>query len=283
MPELPEVETIVRGLRGCVGGKKISSIQVLHKKPLGRLTKKQFTDFLGSQIITTIRRIGKYLLFDFDSGKKMLVHLRMTGKFIFRRQRENHEYPSKHIRLIFLLHDGSRLLFQDMRLFATFSLYGPNEELREIRKLGPDPFSGLLTADRLQSMLSSRKTALKAVLLNQQVISGLGNIYACEALHRANLHPAFPADNIDRFAARNLLAAIRKVLNLAIKLGGTTIRDFNGVDNKSGNFQNMLRVYGRNGLECKTCRRAVIRKITQAGRSSFFCPVCQPLPSDVIL
>ncbi len=276
MPELPEVETIVRGLRGCIIGKRIRSVRILHAKPLGNLSKARFRDFLLNQTFTAIERIGKYILFIFGGGKKMLVHLRMTGKFIFRAAGRTNDMPDRHIRLIFFLERGVRLIFQDMRLFATFNLYPAGEPVRETAELGPDPFFATLTTGWLTARLRTLKSSLKTVLLNQRVISGLGNIYACEILHDAGLDPCLPAAAVTPAQARRLIVSMRRILRLALKYNGTTIRDFNGVDNKAGEFKKMLRVYGRAGQACLSCSRAQVQKIIQAQRSTFFCPVCQP-------
>jgi formamidopyrimidine-DNA glycosylase len=276
MPELPEVETIVRGLQGCIIGKRILSVRILHPKPLGSLTGTRFRKFLHNRIFLSVERIGKYLLFTFDNGGKMVVHLRMTGKFIFRADDGAQDTPPRHIRLIFLLDRGARLIFQDMRLFATFNLYRAGEPVRETEELGPDPFSTSLTAGRLTARLRTLKSPIKTVLLNQHIISGLGNIYACEILHDARIDPGLPAAQITPLQARRLIVGMRRILRLALKYNGTTIRDFNGVDNKAGEFKKMLRVYGRAGQVCLSCSQANVQKITQAQRGTFFCPACQP-------
>lgn len=274
MPELPEVETIVRGLRGCILGKLIRSVHVFHKKPLGPLPEKEFKDFLCRETVQAVERLGKYIHFSFSSGKNMIVHLRMTGKFIFR-FKPGSFHPATHIRIIFYFNDQSTLSFQDIRLFATFSLYLPHQIIKEKQNLGPDPFAKEITAPWFLDAVKNRKTSLKAVLLDQHVISGLGNIYVCEALHRAGIHPNLSAYKITPSQAGKIINSIRKVLKLALKYNGTTIRDFNGVDNKSGRFQRLLRVYQRAGKLCKTCRKASVQRIKQAQRSTFFCPHCQ--------
>jgi formamidopyrimidine-DNA glycosylase len=274
MPELPEVETIVEGLRRHILGKRIVSVQVLHKKPLGPVSEKSFKEFLSRQTILNIERWGKYIQFSFSSGKNMIVHLRMTGKFIYR-SNTGRPKPHAHIRIIFRLDDKSVLYFQDMRLFATFCLYLPSHTIIEKEKVGPDPFSKKITASWLTDVLKTRKAPLKTILLDQRVISGLGNIYACEILHRAKINPRLSANKMTVDQARALILNMRKVLTLALKYNGTTIRDFNGVDNKSGGFQKLLRVYQRHGKLCESCGRALIQRIKQSQRSTFFCPYCQ--------
>jgi formamidopyrimidine-DNA glycosylase len=274
MPELPEVETIVKGLRRHILNKCIMSVHVIHKKPLGHVSEKTFIEFLRMQTVQNIERFGKYIQFSFSSGRNMVVHLRMTGKFIYRTTMNDLD-PAKHVRIIFNFNDLSVLYFQDIRLFATFSLYLPHRTIGEKQKLGTDPFSKKITASWLIDMLETRKTALKTVLLDQHVISGLGNIYVCEALHRAKLDPRLSANHITVDQARKLINSIRKVLRLALTYNGTTIRDFNGVDNKSGGFQKLLRVYQRSGKLCKSCGKAFIQRIKQSQRSTFFCPYCQ--------
>jgi formamidopyrimidine-DNA glycosylase len=276
MPELPEVETIVRGLQRYIIGKQVSSVQVLHPKPLGKLTKNQFSQFLIGESFQAIKRHGKYIHFLCESGKSLVVHLRMTGKFIYKNIAET--TPAlKHIRLIFSFNDQTRLLFQDMRLFATFAVYFPSQTIKEIQNLGPDPFSKQITARWLSDNLKNKKTTLKAILLDQRFLSGLGNIYVCEALHKTGLNPLSPAQELTLAQANRLIQSLRSTLKLALKYNGTTIRDFSGVDRKSGQFQRHLRVYGKNGELCPTCLKANILRIKQNGRSTFFCPYCQPL------
>jgi formamidopyrimidine-DNA glycosylase len=274
MPELPEVETIVQGLRHCILAKQIISVQVRHKKPLGNLNEQEFKNFFRREIVQNIERWGKYIHFSFTSGKSMIVHLRMTGKFAYR-SNSGSPQPAAHIRIIFTFNDKSALYFQDMRLFATFSLYPPHHTIREKQNLGPDPFARQITAPWFIDVVKNRKIALKSALLDQHVISGLGNIYVCEILHKAGIDPRLTAYKITLGQAQKIINSMRKVLKLALKYNGTTIRDFNGVDSKSGRFQQLLRVYQRAGKLCKTCGQASIQKIKQAQRSTFFCPHCQ--------
>jgi formamidopyrimidine-DNA glycosylase len=306
MPELPEVETVVRGLQQMVLYKQITAVEVFHIKPLVNSQPRQFKEFLHNEVIAAIRRLGKYLIFTFQSRKQLVVHLRMTGKFIFlppapinsasahpadasapamasARQtgaRAAQPYSASdpkraHIRLLLRFQDRSTLLFQDVRVFGTFKIYAAGQPLDEERRIGPDPFSSRLTQAWLATSLRKRQQALKVVLLDQKLISGLGNIYVCEALHAARLSPFLPAQRLNLEQARVLIQCIRRVLKRALKYGGTTINDFSHIDEKSGQFQQMLKVYQREGELCNQCGRGRIRRQKQAQRSTYFCPVCQ--------
>lgn len=290
MPELPEVETVVRGLRAIVLHKKITGIEVLHTRPLINSNPRQFKQFLNDEEIEDIERRGKYLIFTFTSRKRMVVHLRMTGKFVYlpppaqvpgetelqvAEQQPDYLKERTHIRFIFHLADHSTLLFQDVRIFGTFKIYPAGQPLDEESKLGLEPFSHELTPEWLVARLQKRTLALKAVLLDQKVITGLGNIYVCEALYAARINPFMPAKQLSPEQAAALIPCIRDVLKRALRYGGTTINDFSHIDEKSGRFQKMLKVYQHKGELCKQCGRGIIACQKLAQRSTYYCPVCQ--------
>jgi len=273
MPELPEVETIVKGLRSCVLNKTISKVTVLHVKLLAKRSVIAFKSFLGNETIAQVKRRGKYIVIVFKSNKRLLLHLRMTGKFIYKQAAPSLKF--NHIRLIFNFIDGSILYYQDLRIFGTFSLFNPLEEISEFKALGPDPFSKTLNPSCFIAKLKKRTVPIKNALLDQRLISGLGNIYTCEALFRAKINPLLPSNKLSLAQAATLLKSIRALLTLAIKYNGTTINDFRSVDDKAGRFQKLLKVYQKQGQTCPRCKKAEIIRIKQNQRSTFYCPFCQ--------
>lgn len=272
MPELPEVETVVRGLRGFLPGRHIVEVTVLHEKPLGGVPVEHFNRSVTGKRFERISRFGKYLELVFSDGGRLIAHLRMTGKFI--RLDDPEEPLPRHARVVWQLDDRSRLVFQDMRLFGTLRCYLAGEAVVERCKVGVDALDPALDGARLLGLIAGRTVALKQFLLQQDKISGLGNIYVCEALFRAGVSPLLPAGELEQEQAERLVYAIRETLLLALEMNGTTISDFRSVDDKSGEFQAMLQVYGREGKPCRSCGYPVER-IKQGQRSTFYCPVCQ--------
>jgi formamidopyrimidine-DNA glycosylase len=286
MPELPEVECVIRGLKPLLCGKCITGVQVLHRptvegSPAG---------LVGAQghRIEALRRIGKYILVDLDSDCCLAIHLRMTGwlgivsgmKREEPRKRRNKrlvlpELRSAHLRVVFEL-DGGRayLTFRDARTFGRV-WFGSREKLCKLRalaKLGPDAL-GLDCATFIER-IRGHSGALKPLLLNQEVLAGIGNIYADEALFESHLHPLAHASRLTHAQALRLHAAIQRILNAAIRAGGTSVSDYLHPDGKPGWFQRKLKVYGRDGEACFACG-AIIQRIVIGQRGSWFCPKCQ--------
>lgn len=273
MPELPEVETIVQGLNKTIIDKTIHHVEIFHTKILGGVSGKRFIEFLAGEKILSIKRRGKYILILFTSGKSMVVHLRMTGKFIYSPLAEKLNH--KHTRLVFKFTDKSLLYYNDLRIFGTFRLYTPQQEIMEFKKLGKDPFDSQFTVNWLKQSIERKTSSIKNVLLDQGIVSGLGNIYVCEVLFRAKIHPQRAASTLTTEHIKLLIGSIRMVLKQAIKHNGTTINDFQGVDEKTGQFQKLLKVYDREGESCLLCKKQSIVRIKQAQRSTFYCPICQ--------
>lgn len=273
MPELPEVETIVRGLAPFLPGKTVRRVDIRHAKVAAGHGVQMFQNLLTGQTFTGVERRGKFLYFHFSSGYSLVVHLRMTGKFIIHTDGPIPEH--KHIRLVFLFTDRTALLYSDLRIFGSFHVYRPEEYIPEFDCLGRDPVNESIPADWFTAQCLTRSIPVKVLLLDQSVLCGIGNIYACEALFRAKIDPRLPARRLTVRQAAQLLKEIRTVLKLAIRHNGTSVSDFRDVDDKTGGFQKMLKVYGREGLSCPRCRRATIRRIKQAQRSTFYCPKCQ--------
>ncbi len=271
MPELPEVETIARGLRRSLTGQRIQDVW-LSGCPLRRPVAPDLGDKLGGRTVRRIRRRGKYLIFELDPPGCWLVHLGMSGRLCRMRQPEP---PAKHTHAVIRFSDGSELHYRDPRRFGLMALYdvARPDLVPELRALGPDPL-GRGVAGRLWHALGRCGRDIKSFLLDQRRIAGIGNIYACEALFRARVHPARRCDTLSRTEARRLAAALRGVLREALAHRGTSLSDFVDSAGRPGDHGSYLRVYGREGERCRRCRAAIARMI-QGSRSSFFCPRCQ--------
>lgn len=292
MPELPEVETVRRGLEPAMQGARFLKVEARRKNlrfPLPR----NFVKCLERNTVTGLGRRAKYLLADLASGDVLLMHLGMSGSFRlakggpartpgdFHHERSKDE---KHDHVVFHMSSGWTVIFNDPRRFGFMKLV-PRADLERdplLRALGPEPLGNQFDAEMLAAACRGKKTNLKAVLSDQKVIAGLGNIYVCEALHRAHLSPKRRASSIaDKHGKPNaraeaLVSAIRDILQDAIAAGGSSLRDHRQTNGELGYFQHRFRVYDREGERCTTpdCR-GKIRRVVQAGRSTFYCPVCQ--------
>ncbi|MBI5582479.1 MAG: bifunctional DNA-formamidopyrimidine glycosylase/DNA-(apurinic or apyrimidinic site) lyase [Deltaproteobacteria bacterium] len=273
MPELPEVETIVRGLRRILIGKKISSVRVRSEKVLG-WPSRRFRKALEGASIREIGRKGKFILIAFDRDLLLVTHLRMTGQFL-RVPRE--QAVDKHTHVIFDLEPGSlQLRYRDVRKFGRLGvLTGEEPTIPLLKGLGPDALE--ISAEAFFRNLQQKKRAIKPLLLDQTFLSGLGNIYVDESLYRARIHPLTRADALRRDQVRELHRHMRRILDQAIKAKGTTVSDYRGPEGIVGGFQRYLRVYGRAGEFCRICG-SPIRKSRVGGRGTHTCPGCQPLP-----
>jgi formamidopyrimidine-DNA glycosylase len=273
MPELPEVETIRRGLEQTVLGREIAAVQILYGGNIKAPSPDELQAGLpGRRIVSTGRR-GKYLQLFMNDHSALVIHLRMTGKLVFA---ESPACPDKHMHLIFSFRDGSCLAYTDVRKFGTV-WWLPLHRLDEIRGmagLGPEPLSDDFTPMYLQQGIQDRKTNIKGLLLNQEFLAGLGNIYADEALHLAGIRPDRPASSLEKREVASLFHAIRTVLTDAIQWRGTTMSDYRDAGGQSGGFQERLRVYGRRDRPCGSCGTPVCRMVV-AGRGTHFCPLCQ--------
>lgn len=291
MPELPEVETVRRGLAGAMEGARIDEVET-RRGDLRFPFQGDFLSRLRGQTITGLGRRAKYLLADLSSGDVLLMHLGMSGSFRvgaadpatpgrFHHPR-NEEKTHDHV--VFHLSSGAVVTFNDPRRFGFMRVFSRAEidSEKSLRALGPEPLGNAFDAAMLARACAGRTTSLKAALLDQRIVAGIGNIYACEALYRAHLSPKRKAAIL---AARNgepapqavaLVEAIRKVLNEAIEAGGSTLRDHRRTDGDLGYFQHAFRVYDREGEKCRTrgCG-GIVKRFTQNGRSTFWCSVCQ--------
>ncbi len=270
MPELPEVETIRRSLDSLVVGRHISRIELLRKDYLQ--TGKEWIPFIRGCQIEKAQRRGKFIILHLSCGAVLIHHLGMSGRLLF----VPSEMPVEshvHVRIYV---DGERyeLRQQDPRRFGLFAILDQEklEDYPSWPNLGIDPF--LLKPDNFFSLLRGRKRSIKSFLLDQHFVAGLGNIYADESLYRAGIHPLRPAGEISKNESRLLLREIRKILKKAIRSGGTSANDYRKLDGTLGDFQNLLKVYGKQRTPCKRCGRLIERMII-AGRSAHYCPSCQ--------
>jgi formamidopyrimidine-DNA glycosylase len=283
LPELPEVETLRRGLEPALVGRLVVRAEARRPDLRWPLPPRLGPRLEGARV-TALRRRSKYLLADLDRGETLIVHLGMSGRLLvsgaplgaFAHPRAT---PGKHDHVVFDLEDGARIVFNDARRFGAIDLW-PTAGLaahRLLAPLGPEPLGAGFDAAWLAGRLAGRATPVKAVLLDQRAVAGLGNIYVCEALWRAGVSPLRLARDVTAPEAARLEAAIRAVLAEAIAAGGSSLRDYRQADGALGFFQHAFAVYGRAGAPCPRpgCGGA-IRRVAQAGRSSFHCPACQP-------
>jgi formamidopyrimidine-DNA glycosylase len=269
MPELPEVETTRRGLAPYVVGRSIDRVEVREARLRWPVAKK-LPRMLARARIASLERRGKYLLFGTDVGT-LLVHLGMSGSLRFL---PSPAAPSAHDHIDVHFAEGGSLRFNDPRRFGSFLLTTKPEAHPLLKSLGPEPLSAEFDADYLAATSRNRRVAIKQHLMNANVVVGLGNIYANEALFRAGIHPLRAAGRIAKARFEPLVAAARDVLRDAIDEGGTTLRNFVGGDGKPGYFRGSLRVYERGGLPCVTCGTAIERRVL-GQRATYYCPRCQ--------
>jgi len=271
MPELPEVETVVRDLRPLVVGRTIHGVEVGERR-LRRPWDAAWPARLVGVTIESIRRRGKWILLDLSGGARLVVHLGMTGQFTAVSPTESRP---DHLHVTFTLSGSVELRFRDIRRFGSVELV-PDEATAMASldgKLGPEPFD--IPAAGFHAAVTGTTRTLKALLLDQTLVAGVGNIYADEALHRAKLHPETRGTQLTKAQVNRLREAITAVITHAIEKRGSTIRDYVGGSGLKGGFQDEFRAYGRTGEPCVTCG-VPIERVRVAGRSSHYCPKCQP-------
>jgi formamidopyrimidine-DNA glycosylase len=289
MPELPEVETVRRGLEPILVGNAFARVE--QRRPDLRFPLPQrFGERLTGRKVEALDRRAKYLLARLDDGEVLVMHLGMTGRFSIDHKAPLGEFvqaqtaASKHEHIVFHLGDGTAVRYTDARRFGYMDLI-PNKGLDShalFKGLGVEPLSSAFTAEWLASRLKGKATSIKAALVDQRLIAGLGNIYACEALFRAGISPLKLAGSLATRSGKPtpkihaLVTAVKAVLEDAIKAGGSSLRDYKRADGRLGRFQHRFKVYGREGKPCgrKGCG-GTVRRIVQGGRSTFYCPTCQ--------
>ena len=273
MPELPEVETVRRRLEPVLRGRRLDRVEILDARltrphdPLGVAAE------LTGERVAEVDRRGKYLILRFESGRALLIHLRMTGTLLAGAAPD----ADPHLRAVVRLDDGAELAYRDVRRFGTWLLAEPDEVGPYLdARLGREPLEAAFTTRRLAEALAGRRAPVKAAILDQRRLAGVGNIYADEALWRARIHPLRPAGELDEHELRALHRGIRDALRAGIARQGATLRDYRTPDGGSGGMQHEFKVYGREGEPCERCGRP-IEKIRAAGRGTWLCPGCQQL------
>lgn len=282
MPELPEVETVRRGLAPVMEGGRIARVQV-NRPDLRRPFPEDMATRLTGARVLHLRRRSKYLLADLDTGETLLVHLGMSGRMTVSGDRlgrfvRDHPAPEKHDHVVIDMAGGARIVFNDPRRFGVMDLM-PTEAAvshRLLADLGPEPLGNDFSESYLAESLRGRALPIKSALLDQRIVAGLGNIYVCEALYRAKVSPRRQAGQVSAGRIAALVPVIRQVLGEAIAAGGSSLRDFRQAGGELGYFQHGFDVYGRAGAPCHRPGCAgIIARIVQSGRSSFHCPRCQ--------
>lgn len=282
MPELPEVETVRRGLLPVMEGAVIAQAEV-NRPDLRWPLPERMADRLTGRRVTALRRRSKYILADLDSGETLLVHLGMSGRMLISGAQlgtfyHDHPAPQKHDHVVLHMDNGARITFNDARRFGAMDLM-PTDRAQDhllLKGLGPEPFGNDFNEPYLAGRLKGRKTPIKAALLDQRIVAGLGNIYVAETLFRAHVSPLRLAGDLGDPQVHALVPIIREVLAEAIEAGGSSLRDFRQANGELGYFSKHFQVYDREGDPCETpgCQ-GVITRTVQSGRSSFWCPTCQ--------
>ena len=282
MPELPEVETVRRGLTPVMEGGVIARAEV-NRPDLRWPFPPGMAERLTGARVLQLRRRSKYILADLDRGETLLIHLGMSGRMLISgdplgRFVHDHPAPEKHDHVVFHMENGARITFNDPRRFGAMDMM-PTEGAENhalLAALGPEPLGNGFHPEYLVRALKGRNTTMKAALLDQKIVAGLGNIYVCEALWRAKIHPARKAGRVSAARIGALVPIIRDVLTDAIAAGGSSLRDYRQADGELGYFQHSFDAYGREGLPCRRegCG-GVITRVVQSARSTFYCPRCQ--------
>ena len=275
MPELPEVETVVRGLRPSLEGRRLLLVEQ-HCESLRFPLPSNFAERLSGRRVARIGRRAKYILIELEGGEVLLCHLGMSGRMVI--ERESSRPRERHDHIVFHTEEDLVIRFNDPRRFGLMDLVSAAdlESHRLLRNIGPEPLGNAFNGPMLAEALREKRTTIKAALLDQRVVAGLGNIYACEALFHAGLSPRRRAYTVRKLRAERLAAAIREVLERAIAAGGSSLNDYVQVDGELGYFQHSWAVYGREGEPCPGCDcdtgvTGGIRRLVQSGRSTFFC------------
>jgi len=275
VPELPEAETIVRGLRPAVVGRTIEGTRVLHADVL-RQPPRGFAAVVRGRTIVAVERRAKNVLIVLDAERVIAVNLGMTGGLLPAVSERRLPEEATHPAVVFRFADGTALVFDDTRRFGTVECLPASEWQARSSRMGPEPLESSFTPAGLHVSLSRSRSPVRSWLLDQRKVAGVGNIYANEALHLAGIHPKRQARTIDPTEAAALHASIRQVLQAAVDDGGTTISDYRNAEGDPGRYASRLLVYGRDGEPCRRCG-ALVRRTVFGGRSAFHCPSCQPL------
>ena len=275
MPELPEVETVRVRLEPVLVGRRFDRVEIRDPRVTRPVEPREVAAELEGETVAAVERRGKYLVVRFESGRVLLIHLRMTGTV--RHESDGAPEHDPHLRVVVTLDDGSDIIYRDVRRFGTWLLLEPGEEKAYLaQRLGEEPLTRAFTPASLAARFDRRRAPVKAALLDQRAAAGMGNIYADEALWRAQIHPLRPAGDLDADELKRLHKAVRDALKAGIARQGTTLRDYRTPDGEQGRMQTALRVYGREGEPCYRCGDQ-IGKTRAAGRGTWYCPSCQQL------
>ena len=273
MPELPEVETVRTQLEPVLTGRRFERVEIRDPRLVRPYEPAEVAAELEGERVAAVERRGKYLIVRFESDRVLLIHLRMTGSL---RHSRNGLDEDPHRRAVVKLDDGSDVAYRDVRRFGTWLVLEPGELTPYLAtRVGDEPLDALFTAARLGERLAKRRAPIKAALLDQRTLAGMGNIYVDEALWRARINPLRPAESLDRKELQRLHKAIRATLEAGIARQGSTLRDYALPDGGSGSMQDEFKVYGRGGEPCDRCGTP-IAKTRLGGRGTWFCPTCQP-------
>jgi formamidopyrimidine-DNA glycosylase len=271
VPELPEVETVRRGLAPALEGRLLERVEITDPRLTRPVDRFEVARELEGERVALVGRRGKYLIVRFESGRALLVHLRMTGSFRIGGETDPHDRAS------LWLDDGGEISYRDVRRFGTWLLLEPDEvEAYLDVRVGREPLEDAYRAKHLAERLAGRRAPVKAALLDQRTVAGVGNIYADEALWRAGIHPLRPAESLEADEVKALHRAVRQSLRAGIRRQGSTLRDYRQPDGAEGGAQHEFKVYGRGGEPCERCGTP-IDKIRVAGRGTWYCPACQRL------
>lgn len=275
MPELPEVETVVKGLDPLIRNKKVTEVEIREKNMIAypKNNIKAFKkDLLGAKI-EKVKRRGKYIIIELNNYKNLVIHLRMTGKLLVK---EVKDFRDKHTHVIFSLDDGQEIRFNNIRKFGRVYLIDRDqpEQAGGLATLGPEPLSDNLSLEDFKELFKNRRALMKSLLLNQKFIAGIGNIYADEILFRAAILPDRTADQLSESEKEAIYYNMREILQKGIIYGGTSFSDYVNAFGEKGSFQEELRVHQREEKKCYQCGTK-IKKIKISGRSTYFCPQCQ--------
>lgn len=275
MPELPEVETVRAGLAPLITGRRVVAVEV-RTGQLRRPVPPELRQLMTGASFTGARRRGKYLLLDTDRGLTLLVHLGMTGRLLIEApgRRADPAISARHDHIVMTLDDGNRLTYNDARRFGAVEVFRTDREHPSLAAMGPEPLGPDFDGESLTRAFAGKRSPVKTALLDQSLVAGIGNIYACEALWRARVSPLRQAQSLTGPEAERLAVEVRSVLNDAIAAGGSSLRDYRNAEGERGAFQERFAVYGREGKPCPRCREPIVR-VTQAGRSTFHCASCQ--------
>ena len=282
MPELPEVETVRAGLSPHMEGARFERV-TLGRPDLRFPFADNFAGRLEGAVLTRLSRRAKFLMAELSSGETLIMHLGMSGRFTIDEGGATltpgeFTHPQatnpKHDHVIFDMSSGARIVFNDPRRFGFMELFGAGQAIERLEHLGPEPLSNAFNGPALRAAFKGKKSKVKIALLDQRNVSGLGNIYVCEALHRAGISPKRAAGRLTVAEGEALAGHIKVILREAIASGGSTLRDFAGASGELGYFQHNFDVYGREGEPCRTCAAPIIR-LVQSARSTFYCKACQ--------